>query len=53
MIEIVNGFENVLAGSHELKELWYITGAEFVFEKNVTIVYIGILDIREKRFYLP
>lgn len=36
------GFENMLAGSLELEEPWYITGAEFDSEKNVIHVYVGI-----------
>ena len=34
----------MLAGSLELEEPWYITGAEFNSEKNVIDVYVGIRE---------
>lgn len=34
----------MLAGSLELKEPWYITGAEFDCVKNVIDVYVGIRE---------
>ncbi len=41
---MVKGFESMLAGSLELKEPWYITGAEFDSVKNVINVYVGIRE---------
>ena len=41
---MVKGFESMLAGSLDLDEPWYITGAEFNPVKNVIDVYVGIRE---------
>ena len=39
---MVKGFESMLAGSLDLEEPWYITGAEFNPVKNEIDVHVGI-----------
>lgn len=41
---MINGFETMLAGSLNLQEPWYITGAEFDSEKNIINVHVGIRE---------
>ena len=43
-MKMVKGFESMLAGSLDLAEPWYITGAEFNPVKNVIDVYVGIRE---------
>lgn len=43
-MKMVKGFESMLAGSLDLEEPWYITGAEFNPVKNVIDVYVGIRE---------
>ena len=43
-MKMVKGFESLLAGSLDLEEPWYITGAEFNPVKNVIDVYVGIRE---------
>ena len=43
-MKMVKGFESMLAGSLDLEEPWYITGAEFDPVKNVIDVYVGIRE---------
>ena len=43
-MKMVNGFENMLAGSLNLEEPWYISGAEFDNERKVIDVYVGIRE---------
>ena len=44
VMKMVKGFESMLAGSLDLEEPWYITGAEFNPVKNVIDVYVGIRE---------
>ena len=41
---MVKGFESMLAGSLDLEEPWYITGAEFDPVMNEIDVYVGIRE---------
>lgn len=41
---MVEGFESMLAGSLDLEEPWYITGARFDPVKSVINVYVGIRE---------
>lgn len=41
---MVKDFESMLAGSLDLEEPWYITGAEFDPVKNVIDVHVGIRE---------
>lgn len=41
---MVEGFESMLAGSLDLEEPWYITGAKFDPVKSVINVYVGIRE---------
>ena len=43
-MNMVEGFENMLAGSLDLEEPWYITGAKYDPAKNVIDVYVGIRE---------
>ena len=43
-MKMVKGFESMLAGSLDLEEPWYITGAEFNPVKNVIDVHVGIRE---------
>ena len=43
-MKMVKGFENMLAGSLDLEEPWYITGAVFNPVKNVIDVYVVIRE---------
>ncbi|MBP5621471.1 MAG: hypothetical protein J6X44_05595 [Thermoguttaceae bacterium] len=39
---MIEGFEQMLAGSLQLEEPWYITGAEFDSDHNEVHIYIGV-----------
>ena len=43
-MKMVKGFESMLAGSLDLEEPWYITGAEFNPVKNEIDVHVGIRE---------
>lgn len=43
-MNMVEGFENMLAGSLDLEEPWYITGAKYNSATNVIDVYVGIRE---------
>ena len=41
---MVNGFTNMIAGSLNLKEPWYVEGAEFLPEEQEVHIYVGVRE---------